>query len=586
MNYLLATSAIEETWKNENDQKILFTGEWCRLYKKNNTWNRIDSAVLKYHWNDRDLLYKDFKYISYLSDKLLKILSKNLNELHQVKYSIKYWRIVLGPWINTFVTILLDKWISINNALSNYIVTKTIILDYDIQKLVSYDFDNFLKYSNTELWNHIICSKILEYLNFKNIDYIKPSKINLSEINFTYTNNEDLNINKYTKNIIKKVLNLLSKNNKYFFIETYLSKFDFLKLNFMLMQFPTYHNFSDEKIDCAFNLKFRDDILKNFRSNNNFENFLLSIFPLQIPKLYLEGYSHVYKKILNNEYPKKPSLIWTSNSLFSNDKFKIWCAHHVESGVPLFIGQHGGHYGQGKFSFIEDHELNICDYYFSWGWNKTFKKVLPIGYFKGPHTIKKQKNQDKVALIMSVNTRFVKSLYSVPLSDQWLNYMNNNLGFYKNLSFEIKRNTIVRLRPYDFGWAHSERLKDKFSDIQFDNSNSNIYKLFSKSKVVVSGWNATTYLESMSLNIPTIIFWNEDYFELNEESKYYFNLLKKCGIFHDNFISAAKQVENVWDDIDLWWNDSKVVNAKSKFLSQYAKKTDYLKTIINTFYKI
>ena len=102
-----------------------------------------------------------------------------------------------------------------------------------------------------------------------------------------------------------------------------------------------------------------------------------------IPTNYIEGYSHIintYKKIYKKEYV--PKVIFTSNSYFMDDYFKIWCAESIKHGSKLYIGQHGGHYGIGKFDLLENHELKICDKYLSWGWGEDNRKIIPVGIFK------------------------------------------------------------------------------------------------------------------------------------------------------------------------------------------------------------
>ena len=68
-----------------------------------------------------------------------------------------------------------------------------------------------------------------------------------------------------------------------------------------------------------------------------------------------------------NNWPKSPKLIWSSNA-DRHDSFKIYAASKIEQGSKLVIGQHGGHYGIGKWSFSEDHQIAIADRYYSWGW--------------------------------------------------------------------------------------------------------------------------------------------------------------------------------------------------------------------------
>ena len=73
-------------------------------------------------------------------------------------------------------------------------------------------------------------------------------------------------------------------------------------------------------------------------------------------------------------------------------------------------------------------------------------------------------------------------------------------------------------------------------------------KAFVSSDLVIAGWNTTTYLESMSSGIPTVIFWNPKYFELREETSVLFKDLKKVGIYHTSPAEAAKHVEKICND--------------------------------------
>ena len=53
-----------------------------------------------------------------------------------------------------------------------------------------------------------------------------------------------------------------------------------------------------------------------------------------------------------------------------------------------------------------------------------------------------------------------------------------------------------------------------------------------------------------------------------------FNELEKVGIFHKSPNSAANHINEVWDNIDKWWNSPKVIFVLSKFKDQYCR-TDY-----------
>ena len=382
---VLVTTALKDTWPND-DKKILFLGEWCRLYSQNDCWINMDAQVVPYHWDDRDKLYKDYQYLLELYERVLNELANELNNIHKVTYSLRYWRIIIGPWLMLFLPVIFDRWSCLNVAIEKYSITNTKIQDEPGLNYVPQCMEHFSNLVKTDLWNHRIYASILKYLKFE-----KVSHINISEA----TPKWELNKVSKKKNIISKIkkmmikaTSLFSNNKNYFFISTYLSGIDFIKLQLKLGQIPVFYEeqYSSEFIPQE---SFRQITLSRFKCKSVFEQFVKEFIPLQIPTVYLEGYSYLYKKTKNIRWPGKPKLIWTSNAHFMDEIFKFWAADKVEKGVPLVIGQHGGHYGQGLFDISEYHELNICDYFLSWGWGDSVDKVLPVGAIKKP--IKKKK---------------------------------------------------------------------------------------------------------------------------------------------------------------------------------------------------
>ena len=56
----LITTAKENTWPKDKNRPVLFLGEWCKLYKRKNLWEGMDSKTIKYHWDDRNKLKNDY----------------------------------------------------------------------------------------------------------------------------------------------------------------------------------------------------------------------------------------------------------------------------------------------------------------------------------------------------------------------------------------------------------------------------------------------------------------------------------------------------------------------------------------------
>jgi len=125
----------------------------------------------------------------------------------------------------------------------------------------------------------------------------------------------------------------------------------------------------------------------------------------------------------------------------------------------------------------------------------------------------------------------------------------------------------------DHGVCQKERWQEVIADIDLDDASGPLLPLIEKSRIYISTYNATTFLESLSWNIPTLIFWDVDHNELSKNAKYDFDLLKSVGIFHDTPESAAIHLTEVWDDIDSWWKDKKLQDIREDFCFKYSRKS-------------
>jgi putative transferase (TIGR04331 family) len=576
----LVTTGLEDTWP-DSDQSILFLGEWCRLYSQKHRWVNIDAEVVPYHWDDRNKLYKDYQYLLELFERVLKELAIELNNIHNVSYSLRYWRIIIGPWLMGFLTIIFDRWSCLHFAIEKYPITNTKIQEGVDLNYAPQCMEHYCDIVTSDLWNHAIYSSILKYLKFEKISLLNKSKdIPKWQVNTVL---EKKSIISKIKSTLIATTSLFSKNKNYFFISTYLSKIDEIKIQLKLGQIPVFYRVHyNAELTPQENL--RNKILSGFKCNSAFEQFAKEAIPLQIPLAYLEGYNKLFELAKNTGWPEEPKLIWTSNSHYMDETFKFWAAEKVEKGVPLVISQHGGNYGQALFSMPEYHELKICDHYLSWGWKDSVDKVIPVGILK--KTVKKKiKRLDNVSmlLLISISTRYSDNLQSMPVSSQWIHYLDDQMEFYENLPDQIKSNVTVRLYPYDYEWSQFQRWKDRFPDSKIDNCEKKFNNVIVNTELMISGWNTTAYLESMLSNVPTIIFWEPEYFEIRSEAKETFKKLKKVGIFHDNSISAANHVKNIWGDIDSWWNHPDVIFARNEFTYKYAYSNNLLERLCGVF---
>ena len=79
-------------------------------------------------------------------------------------------------------------------------------------------------------------------------------------------------------------------------------------------------------------------------------------------------------------------------------------------------------------------------------------------------------------------------------------------------------------------------------------------------------------LETLSDNIPTLAFWGKEVGIL-ESARPYYQLLVDAGIIHYSSKSIAEKINEVWDNIDNWWYEKNIQEARRLFCDRFARKT-------------
>lgn len=86
------------------------------------------------------------------------------------------------------------------------------------------------------------------------------------------------------------------------------------------------------------------------------------------------------------------------------------------------------------------------------------------------------------------------------------------------------------------------------------------------------------FLEALTINAPCIFYWDHDVYLIRKEAEEYFGILRDSGILYKDPISAAKKVNEIFDDPMNWWLKEEVQNARSVFCERFAyTKKNWLK---------
>ena len=570
-NYFLITTALTDTW--DISKKILFLGEWCKENHIKSTWKNLNSKTQSYHWNDREKLKNDYSYSKKLYEDLIYELAKNLNLYHKTNYSNRYWKIVMGPWLLSFMQAVLERYRNIEQLKNDKNEYETIVLEIDKNIILPKTFEMYSRLLLSDTWNHFIFSEIIRHIKIPYKITVRKKKFNDKERFGEYLNQKN-----YTK--VNKIYSSLTSffkkkiiNEKFLISDSYLGFVDEIKLNLKLGCFPKYNNFINPKENNINNEERKKYILGNFNSKNEFEKILCELIKIQIPLAYFENFKE-FKKITENiNWPSKPKVIFTSHFLQKTVQ-AIYTAEKVEQfNTKLIHGQHGGVYGQYLFSTIQDHELDVCDKFLSWGWkNSKNEKIIPFGIIKNITKIKYNKKNDKILLILKSQTRYTHRINSYSGSFQLHNYFKECINFCKKIDHLIKNDKLtVRIHARRY-WNEDSLFRNEFPTLHIDGGYKPINKIISNYRLVVQSYLSTGYLETLASNFPTVVFANLNDCLLNKDTLEDIKILSEAKIFHTNYDSAADFIKKNYENIDDWWKSDITQNARIIFCEKYANK--------------
>lgn len=561
----LVTTADQRYWKT--DEKILFLGEWCRTYDQSDVWSKLDYEVLPYHWDDRRKLQQDYLHLQGTYERYLSSLACRLNEVHKIDRSLRYWRILIGPWLLHFVQILYDRYFCLTEAAKRP-VTLTRIVRPDSDPWIPNDLQEFIEGSQDDQHNHYLYSYLISKLN---IPFEISEQIPLATKEAQITAN-GLSLRLIVRELLRLSSRLVPDNlNKLVIVDSYLDPANLLKLQCSLGQLPYLFAPTvvapESPVDATLRQKLNLQI-----GSTRFESILDSLIPIQIPRIYLEGYVEMDQRSIAC-FPKRPRQIFTAN-VIADEGLKFWAARKIESGASLIVAQHGGHYGSCAYSSFEEHEICISDRFFTWGWQTEGEPntiPMPAGkVLKGFQTLKANPKGTILWVDLSIS-RYSIWLSAGPSGPQMLAYLDDQLQFARNVSPAVHELLLLRLYARDHGWNLTSRWKDSDPTLKLYRGPISMVEQLRESRLMIATCNSTTVLETLGANFPTLAFWNPDHWELRSEAQPYFDELREIGILFDTPEAAAEKVNEIYQDIESWWRDPKLQKVRERFCRRFAR---------------
>jgi len=543
---------------------------------------QIQVENVQYHWDNRRKLSNDYIKLKHYNARTLNLLVTALNRYHGVDYELRQWQLIVGVWTYKLVGIGIDRIERLIYAVEKYHIDEIRIESIIGQAIVPADsLDLNMVYGRD--FNVIIYRLIAETLypekleSAKGITQDKYRGCDGLEVKAWKPTNVRPTV-RFKEWSLKKLLALFS-GQKIFFYKSGLNRKQLIDLNLRVGQLPLPWEWCSPKLSCELQSVNRGGSRLFSDDSDLVQQIINKLIEIYIPTGFLEGYGIMVEFTDQLVWPQYPSVVFSSHG-WTDDIFNIWLARKINQGTKLINAQHGGNLGVERPTVSEDHQVGVCDLFLTWGWRKqTATNILPSGYFGLRNPLKRAKARPDggLLLLMTVIPEIPSRVGFNPIGpNQSRIYYAEQVSFVCELKEEIQERLVVRIDhalERAVKTSYSDRLEEDMPGISIDLSKGSVLERVNCNRLMVCAYRATGYIEAICADYPTIAFWNVHLWENRDDVAQIFSLLKEVGIFHDDPVSAARFVNDNWDNIGCWWKSESVQEARKIFSHQLGRTT-------------
>lgn len=576
-HYLVATQDTKY-WPTDGEVWMLVPG--CLSEEHNNNLDTLSAngSILDPYQSAKKIDCS-YKKINQLAEWLLDILAAKLNKVHGENNELIYWRTLLSPWVLFYCLVMFDRYSRLINAKELKKDACLFIVDSHVHYEPLIDTVSFSKFAEQDdNFNQRIFANIAQILDIpivtKSVQY-QPKKT--SRNNF-FTEIKNILISKIKISIKKRFnsfVGLCASRIKLVLIDfdaTLTKKMAlFFGSHFRIATVFVSHEENFIGFDCNTAKQKRDHLKCTTNEPDPLKYAILQGLVDYLPKAYVENYKLNKDQLKKSVINKLPQNILTSSGFTYNEILKLSFAESSLSNGQFHIFQHGGDYGVKKHHPQEALERKYASKFITWGWQDNNDQNIITGFC--PLTTiarlgqpKRESKNCEILYVSDYCPRFCLSRLS-----NYARSLSLQERFFRNVAPDLIAKIKVRLHSIDGGWNRKERLLNINNNIRFDDRSRDFLDELGFAKIYITDHLSTSWLQALTENVPTIIFWDNDAYQARDSAKKAFDKLRAANILHASPEDAARWLKKICSDPNSWWQSDDCQSVITDVVSEFAR---------------
>ncbi|NCI49088.1 hypothetical protein GWC95_04085 [Sediminibacterium roseum] len=555
---LVTTGFFPESVQQDD---LIFAADWC-FNGNQEMEEQFKGKVLQYPVKPQDAVeIREIILQVYLV--LLSRLTCVYNERFGIKKPEKYYELLLGRWLYHFLHNVYERMALLNAAVKEHHPVRTDVCAPSIA--FSFDSDDYnQKTYLSHTFNLRLFSAVARHIDGINFNVIETPETDIGWIRSQASGREKLA--SVYQNFLCAVNRIFTKKlilvvSPYYPSNTFInSLWFFWKSKFRVVHYRFNRVLSTpEATDAALRNKMADKIKMD--NEDSLLTIASSILFSFIPHSFLENFQKLREEAIQ-WHRKNPNLqvLFTANAIHTEERFKYLTAEAPKA--ELWISQHGFGYGVNKVLSSEEYERKAATRYFTWGWGKD---VLPNAKLVPPGNIS-YKEKSRILFTFPTISEY-SGLLETPMvySYDLPHYIQLSDSVMEGLEKEQREAVYIRQLK-----RTGLRYLPMPADLKIDQV-PDFHSSLVNARIHLSNHFGTPFLESLAWNIPTVIIHPPLEGYLREDAIPDFEKLQRAKIIFTDPSEAANHLNEVYNDIDGWWQSENVQQAVKSFIYKYAR---------------